>query len=90
MQISFDPAKSRRNIELRGLAFDLVAAFDFDSARIEQDDRRDYGEIRYRAIGQMDGRLAALVFTMRGPVLRVISLRLASRQERERHEKEQS
>ena len=87
MKIEFDPAKSARNVELRGLAFELVAEFDFDGAQIVADDRRDYNESRYRAIGTLRDDIAVAVFTMRDDVLRVISLRLASRKERRQYEK---
>jgi uncharacterized DUF497 family protein len=40
MEISFDPEKSERNRVLRGFGFELVAAFDFESALFWQDDRR--------------------------------------------------
>jgi uncharacterized protein len=86
MVIEFDPAKNRRNIALRGLAFDRVSDFDFDTALIVEDDRRDYGEVRYRAIGRMGADVVAVVFTMRGRTLRVISLRHANKKERETYE----
>lgn len=86
MKIEFDPAKSERNARDRGLPFQLVESFDFESARIIQDDRRDYGEVRLRAIGRMGGRVAVVVFTIREGRLRVISLRLAGRKERMKYE----
>jgi uncharacterized DUF497 family protein len=48
MKIEFDPAKSERNAHARGLPFELVEQFDFDSAWTVVDGRKDYGEIRYR------------------------------------------
>lgn len=86
MEIEFDAAKSRRNIARRGLAFDRVSDFDFDTALIVEDDRRDYGEVRYRAIGRMGAYVVAVVFTMRGEALRVISLRHANKKERQTYE----
>ncbi len=86
MKIEFDPAKSERNVQGRGLSFDLVADFDFESAQITEDARRNYGEVRYRAIGRMGGVIAVVVFTMREDSLRVISLRLAGRKERMKYE----
>ena len=65
MKIEYDPAKSVRNVELRALPFERVAEFDFDTALIVADDRRDYGEVRYRAIGRLRGEIAAVVFTIR-------------------------
>lgn len=87
MKIKFDRTKSERNARDRGLSFGLVEDFDFDSALIVTDARRDYGETRYRAIGRLNERVVAMVFTLRGDVLRVISLRLASRKERRIYEK---
>ena len=69
------------------MPFDLVAEFDFDTARIITDDRREYGEVRYRAIGRLGDEIAAVAFTIRDETLRVISFRLASRKERRRYEK---
>lgn len=47
-----------------------------------RDDREDYGEDRFRALGFIDETLCAMVFTEREELVRVISLRRASRQER--------
>ena len=88
MKIAFDPAKSERNARERGLPFTMVEGFDFESALIVKDERRDYGETRYRAIGRMGEMIAAVVFTLRWDAVRVISLRMASRKERMRYEEE--
>jgi hypothetical protein len=53
----------------------MVARFDFVSALYSIDSRKDYGEVRMRAIGYIEATQYALVFTMRGSALRVISLR---------------
>jgi len=81
METEFDPAKNAANIARRGLSFELAKGFDFDSAFIRTDDRRDYGEKRYQAVGRIGDQLYFLVFTPRGRTLRIISLRLASRKE---------
>ncbi len=86
VEITFDPQKNERNRRERGLGFELVAEFAFGSAKYIQDNRKDYGEIRIRAIGFIKDTLYALVFTMRGTTLRVISLRRANRRERKRYE----
>ncbi|MEQ1560444.1 MAG: BrnT family toxin [Methyloglobulus sp.] len=62
MKIDFDPVKNARNIRERGLSFDRVAEFDFETAQFTIDTRRDYGETRYRALGNLEQRLHALVF----------------------------
>ena len=86
MRIEFDTAKNERNIRERGLSFEQAAEFDFETARIETDDRHDYGEPRMTAIGKLKGSLHVLVFTMRGEALRVISLRKANEREVRRYE----
>ncbi len=86
MKISFDPAKSTRNVAERGLSFDLVSGFDFVTARFRIDDRRDYGEPRWRALGLIDGRLHALVFTPTTNGIRIISFRKANAREVKNYE----
>jgi uncharacterized DUF497 family protein len=79
--ISFDPRKNERNIAERGLSFELVEEFEWDSALVVEDDRRDYGERRYQALGLIADRLHALVFAPRAGRVHVISLRKANRRE---------
>lgn len=75
---SFDPAKNEANIQARQLSFTLVAEFDWSSAMIVEDERKDYGERRYFALGMIDSRLHAVVFTPRLNKVHVISLRKAN------------
>lgn len=88
MDISYDPAKNERNIATRGISFERVREFDFDTALIRQDVRNDYGEPRVVALGFIENRLHALIFTRRGEVVRVISLRKANRREVRLYEEE--
>jgi uncharacterized DUF497 family protein len=83
--LSFDPAKSARNAKSRGLSFELVAEFEWHSALIAEDLRRDYGERRFQALGWIKSRLCALVFTPRDGRVHVISLRKANRREAKRY-----
>lgn len=85
MEITYDPAKNERNIAERGLSFDRAADFDFAGAQLLIDDRKNYGETRYRAFGKLDGALHCLVFTETENGIRVISLRRANRTERKRY-----
>ena len=64
-EITFDPAKSRRNIAERGLSFELAAELDWETALIRIDNRRDYGEARYLAMAKGEGELYAVAYTMR-------------------------
>lgn len=81
-EITFDPAKNAANIRERGLPFSLVKdEFDWASAQVVEDRRRDYGEPRYRALGFIGPRLHAVVYTPRAAGMQVISLRKANRRE---------
>lgn len=86
MEITFDPAKNAANVALRGLSFERVADFDFETGIFAQDDRRDYGETRYRGLGFLDGRLHALVFVETAEGIRIISFRKANKREVQRYE----
>ena len=56
MQLSFDPAKNERNIDERGLAFNLVSELNWANAVIEEDTRKDYGERRFGVLGCINER----------------------------------
>ncbi len=86
MEISFDPAKSERNLTVRGLPFTLVEQLDWSGAIIEEDARQDYGERRYKALGLIGDRLHAVVFTPRADKVHVISLRKANPREAKDYE----
>jgi len=81
MKIEFDPAKSERNRQQRGLPFDLVEHFEWEQALVRRDSRREYGEKRFCALGYIANRVYHVVFTLRGDVARVISLRKANNRE---------
>ena len=87
VEIAFDPEKNERNIRERGLSFELAAEFDFETSVTTEDTRRDYGETRFRSLGFIGAELHAVVFTVRGDAMRIISLRRANRRERARYEK---
>lgn len=55
---------------------------------VKPDLEEDYGEDRWLGIGMIQGRVAFVSFTQRGPdTIRVISLRRADHEEREQYEK---
>ena len=90
MHIEFDPRKSERNRIERGLPFEDAAGFDFDTALVRLDSRREYGELRYVAIGWLTRRLHVVCFTETFDGIRVISLRRANEREVRRHAKVQA
>lgn len=77
----WDERKRASNFTKHGIDFAQVIRFEFDSAIIRVDDRKDYGETRYRAFGVIDGRLHVLIFTTHRAVTRIISLRRANMRE---------
>ncbi len=79
----FDPAKDARNIAERGLSLALAPLLFDDLLDVLEDDRQDYGERRQVAYGRILGRLFVCVFTDRGQIRRIISLRKANSRERE-------
>ena len=83
VQYEWDEAKRQSNAQKHGIDFAAVEVFDWESALVVRSDRG--GELRYVAVGYIDVRLHCLVFTERGPRIRVISLRCASRREERRY-----
>lgn len=88
MEIAFDPAKNAANIALRGLSFEQVADFDFQTAIIWIDARKTYPEVRISPLGLLAARVHALVFTETTNGIRVISFRKANKREVKRYEQE--
>ena len=86
VRIEFDETKNRANRAKHGVDMALAEDFEFDTAVTARDPRRDYGEDRFVAIGYIALRLYVLVFTMRGSVVRVISLRRANSKERKAYD----
>jgi uncharacterized DUF497 family protein len=81
MEYEFDPAKDARNIVERGLSLALAPYVFEELMHVADDDRKDYGERRQVAYGLIRGRLFVCVFTDRGKIRRVISLRKANSRE---------
>jgi uncharacterized protein len=90
VRISYDPAKNERNIRNHGLSFDAAADFDFEGALFAVDERHDYGESRYIAIGMLGVRLHVLCFAETADGIRVISFRKANAREVKRYAKAQA
>ena len=85
MKYEWDDAKLALNLAHHGVHFAASEAFDWSSARIEPDTRKDYNEPRFIAYGLIGERLHCLVFTPRSSRIRIISLRKANTREVKRH-----
>lgn len=80
--IEVDPAKDAINRRKHGVAL-AAAAVLFEGLILRQpDDRFEYGEERWLAVGRIGDQVFTVCYTMRGRVYRIISLRRASRKER--------
>jgi len=85
MKITFDPKKNADNIRDRQLSFDEVSGLEWASAVVLEDERKDYGERRFRVFGYIEERLYAVVFTPRDDAVHVISFRKANIREVKRY-----
>jgi hypothetical protein len=88
MEFDWDERKRAANLEKHGLDFADVAFLAWETARVLVDDRRDYGEVRYRAMGLFKGRLHFVAFAIRAEKIRVISFRRANEKEVRRYGQE--
>jgi len=88
MSVSYDPSKNQHNIEQRSLDFDRVSDLDWDNAWIYEDERNEYGEVRYIAYGMLGGRLHFVCFIETDDGIRVISFRKANSREVKRYEQQ--
>lgn len=85
MRISFDRAKSERNVRLRKLSFEQAADFEFETAPFAIDERKEYHETRIVAIGSLGNRGHVMCFTETPDGIRVISFRKANAREVNRY-----
>ena len=83
MKIEYDPAKDDINRAKHGVSLKAATDFEWDTALEREDDRFDYGEVRFVAIGLIDARLYVMVFTKGSDddAVRIISLRPAEKHE---------
>lgn len=89
MNVTFDPAKDAANLAKHGVSLLDAVGFEWDTAVIWPDTRRDYGERRMVALGYIGLRIMAVVFVDRPPAhpteRRIISLRKANTREVKRY-----
>ncbi len=89
MNVTFDPAKDAANMAKHGVSLTEAAGFEWGTAVVWPDTRRDYGEARMVALGYIGLRIMALVFVDRPPEQpterRIISLRMANSREVKRY-----
>ena len=89
MNVTFDQAKDAANLAKHGVSLTEAAGFEWGTAVVWPDTRRDYGEARMVALGYIGLRIMALVFVDRPSEQpterRLISLRKANSREVKRY-----
>ena len=82
MEFEWDDVKSDACFAHRGFDFSYAIRAFLDDDRIVGRDRRwDYGEDRYRLLGAIEGRVFAVIYTMRASAIRIVSARKANGRE---------
>jgi uncharacterized DUF497 family protein len=77
----WDAIKEESNLVKHKVDFRrAIEIFDGDVVEIA-DIRRDYGEVRIRCLGEIEGRVYVVVYTWRGPNRRIISARKGNEKE---------
>ena len=87
LEFAWDPAKDASNLIKHGITF-AEAAQVFDDPHLIVDDttKPEHQETRQRAVGKLESRYIAVIFTERGDYRRIISARRARIDEQRRYD----
>jgi uncharacterized DUF497 family protein len=90
MRFEWDREKAKRNLKKHAVSFDEAVTVFYDPLSATFDDSdHSVGERRSITVGfSSRNRLLVISHTEKGKVIRIISARLATAQERKRHESE--
>ena len=88
LRVECDPAKNEINVAKHGVPLVAAEKFDWDTALVAEDDRFDYGERRFYALGYIGDRLHTLIYADGSDEdsIRAIGLWLSVRSEVKRYE----
>ena len=88
MDVIWDPAKAKANLQKHGVHFSDAEGVLFDPLALSMEDEDAEGEELYIAMGlDTVGRVLVVVYTYRGDAIRLISARTATRKEINVYEK---
>ncbi len=91
MDFEWDMAKSDLCQISRNFDFTyVISIFTDPNLLIERDQRWDYGEERFRAMGLWDEKVFVVIYTKKSGAIRIISARRANRREVRRYEENHS
>jgi uncharacterized DUF497 family protein len=85
MDFEWDEAKREANERKHGIDFNTATKVFLDPYFVEFDQWDASGELRFNAIGVVDGRMLFVTYTMRGKVTRIISARGAEPHEKRKY-----
>ena len=82
INFEWDMEKNKANLKKHGVAFEMAAKVFLDEKRIERYDAEhsSINESRYKTIG-MVGKVLTVIYTERKTAIRIISARLAEKEE---------
>jgi uncharacterized protein len=86
MFFEWSDTKRAENLKKQGVDFELAALVFAGPVLVVEDVRQDYGEQRFRALGEVDGDVYIVVYTRREDRKRLISAWRAGRKDRERYQ----
>ena len=84
-EFEWDEEKNRKNVEKHGINFTQAVRVFSVPAAVSFQSSHKFGEQRYLMVGELDGVLITVVYTLRGDKIRIISTRRARRSERKRY-----
>jgi hypothetical protein len=84
----WDPRKEEDNLRKHHFDFTTATLIWAGPVLEKIDDRREYGETRIIATGDVGGRIIVVVYTWRGETRRIISVRKANSREKSLFEEE--
>jgi hypothetical protein len=86
-RVTWNEDKRQQNIAKHGIDFEgLFDVFDGRGALVVEDQRKEYGEIRYNMLVETSDNILHITFTLRAGAYHLISARRASRKERKAYD----
>lgn len=87
MKFGFTQLKNLSNLQKHGISLEDAKLLDWSLLLFIEDERKDYGEVRFIGYAPLGNRLYCIVYTERNEVIHVISLRKANIREVTRYVK---
>ena len=85
-EFEWDENKNRKDRKKHGIGFEEAKGVFRDPKRITfKDQRRNYGEERWKTIGTIFGVIISVIYTIRETATRLISARKANAKERDEY-----